>query len=128
MAELIKYSLEFPIRSSVTILYKRLSSPEGLAEWFADDVAIKDKMYTFYWDGSEQSAKLLKNEMNELIRYKWIDDVSSEGYFEFLIQIDEMTQDVALIVTDFSEDEDEKEEQTNLWTKQIAQLKRAIGS
>ena len=128
MSELIKYSLEFPIRSSVTILYNRLSSPEGLSEWFADDVDIKDKMYTFYWDGSEQSAKLQKKEMNELIRYKWIDDDSSEGYFEFLIQIDEMTQDVALIVTDFAEDEDEKEEQTNLWTKQIDQLKRAIGS
>ena len=51
-----------------------------------------------------------------------------KSYFEFLIQIDEMTQDVALIVTDFAEDEDEKEEQTNLWTKQIDQLKRAIGS
>ena len=128
MSELIKYSLEFPIRSSVTILYNRLSSPEGLSEWFADDVDIKDKMYTFYWDGSEQSAKLQKKEINQFIRYKWIDDVSSERYFEFLIQIDEMTHDVALIVTDFAEDEDEKEEQTNLWTKQIAQLKRAIGS
>ena len=128
MSELIKYSLEFPIRSSVTILYNRLSSPEGLSEWFADDVDIKDKMYTFYWDGSEQSAKLQKKEMNESIRYKWIDDDSSEGYFEFFIQIDEMTQDVALLVTDFAEDEDEKEEQTNLWTKQIDQLKRAIGS
>ena len=128
MSELIKYSLEFPIRSSVTILYNRLSSPEGLSEWFADDVDIKDKMYTFYWDGSEQSAKLQKKVINQFIRYKWKDDVSSEGYFEFLIQIDEMTQDVALIVTDFAEDEDEKEEQTNLWKKQIAQLKRAIGS
>ena len=128
MSELIKYSLEFPIRSSVTILYKRLSSPEGLAEWFADDVVVKDKMYKFFWNGVEQSAKLQKKEMNGLIRYKWIEDDSSEGYFEFLIQIDEMTQDVALIVTDFAEDEDEKEEQTNLWTKQIDQLKRAIGS
>ena len=128
MSELKKYSLEFTIRSSVTILYNRLSSPEGLSEWFADDVDIKDKMYTFYWNGSEQSAKLQKKERNQFIRYKWIDDISNEGYFEFLIQIDEMTQDVALIVTDFAEDEDEKEEQTNLWTKQIAQLKRAIGS
>ena len=88
---------------------------------------IKDKIYTFYWDSSAQSAKLLKKENNKYIRFKWEDD-SSEGYFEFFIQIDEMTQDVALIVTDFAEDEDEKEEQTNLWTKQIDQLKRAIGS
>ena len=127
MSNLTKYTLEFPINSSVTILYKRLSTPEGLAEWFADDVFIKDKIYTFYWDSSAQSAMLLKKENNEYIRFKWEDD-SNEGYFEFFIQIDEMTQDVALIVTDFAEDEDEKEEQTNLWTKQIDQLKRAIGS
>lgn len=127
MSNLTKYTLEFPINSSVTILYKRLSTPEGLAEWFADDVFIKDKIYTFYWDSSAQSAMLLKKKNNEYIRFKWEDD-SSEGYFEFFIQIDEMTQDVALIVTDFAEDEDEKEEQTNLWTKQIDQLKRAIGS
>lgn len=127
MSNLTKYTLEFPINSSVTILYKRLSTPEGLAEWFADDVFIKDKIYTFYWDSSAQSAMLLKKENNKYIRFKWEDD-SNEGYFEFFIQIDEMTQDVALIVTDFAEDEDEKEEQTNLWTKQIDQLKRAIGS
>tara|TARA_B100001250_G_C19576176_1_gene689847 strand:+ start:168 stop:554 length:387 start_codon:yes stop_codon:yes gene_type:complete len=128
MSELIKYNLEFPIRSSVTILYNRLSSPEGLSEWFADDVFVKDKIYAFFWDGSEQSAKLQTKERNKSIRYKWIDDDSIEGYFEFLIQIDEITQDVALIVTDFAENEDEKEEQTNLWKKQIDQLKRAIGS
>ena len=41
MSNLTKYTLEFPINSSVTILYKRLSTPEGLAEWFADDVYYK---------------------------------------------------------------------------------------
>jgi len=128
MSELIKYSLEFPIQSSITILYNRLSSPEGLAEWFADNVTVKDTIYIFYWNGIEQSAKLENKEMNKFIRYKWTDDHSSVGYFEFLIRIDSITQDVALIVTDFAKDEYEKEEQTNLWTKQIDQLKRAIGS
>ena len=128
MAELIKYSLEFPIRSSVTILYKRLSSPEGLAEWFADDVVIKDKVFTFFWDGSEQDAKLLKLKTNQFIRFKWEDNDTKEDYFEFFIQIDEMTSDVSLIVTDFAEDEQDQKEQSQLWEKQISQLKRAIGS
>ena len=77
---------------------------------------------------TQEDAKLLKKKDNQYIRFKWADDDEAESYFEFKIQIDEMTQDVALIVTDFAEDEDEKEEQTNLWTKQIDQLKRAIGS
>jgi len=128
MSHLTKYTLEFPINSSVNILYKRLSTPSGLAEWFADDVVINDKIFTFFWDGSEQSAKLLKLKNNTFIRFKWEDNDTKEDYFEFLIQVDEMTTDVSIIVTDFAEDEQDQEEQSQLWEKQISQLKRAIGS
>ena len=128
MSELTKYRLEFPINSSANILYKRLSTPSGLAEWFADDVVIKDKTFTFFWDGSEEKAKLLKLKTNQFIRLKWEDNDTKEDYFEFLIQIDEMTSDVSLIITDFAEDEQDQEEQTELWNKQISVLKRAIGS
>ena len=128
MSYLIKYNLEFQITSSVSILYNRLSNPSGLAVWFANDVIIKDKIYSFFWDGHKQDAKLLNKKDNQFIRFKWVDDEETESYFEFKIQIDDITQDLALIVTDFAEDEDEKQEQTELWSKQIQQLKRAIGS
>ena len=128
MSELIKYTLEFPINSSVNILYKRLSTPSGLSEWFADDVVIKNKIFTFFWDGSEQEAKLLKLKTNQFIRLKWVDNYTKEDYFEFLIQIDEMTSDVSLMITDFAEDEQDQEEQTELWNNQISALKSAIGS
>ena len=128
MSELIKYTLEFPINSSINILYLRLSSPSGLAEWFADDIIIKDNIYTFIWDGNEQNAKLLKKKNNSFIRFKWEDNETQEDYFEFFIQVDEMTADVSLLVTDFAEDKQEQEEQTDLWHKQISSLKRAIGS
>ena len=128
MSYLIKYNLEFQITSSVSVLYNRLSTPSGLAVWFADDVIIKDKIYSFFWDGHKQDAKLLNKKDNQFIRFKWVDDEETESYFEFKIQIDDITQDLALIVTDFAEDKDEKQEQTELWSKQIQQLKRAIGS
>ena len=128
MSELIKYTLEFPINSSVNILYKRLSTPSGLSEWFADDVVIKNKIFTFFWDGSEQEAKLLKLKTNQFIRLKWEDNYTQEDYFEFLIQIDEMTSDVSLMITDFAEDEQDQKEQTELWNNQISALKSAIGS
>jgi len=128
MSELIKYTLEFPINSSINILYLRLSSPSGLAEWFADDVIIKDNIYTFIWDGNEQSAKLLKKKDNSFIRFKWEDNDTQDDYFEFFIQVDEMTSDVSLLVTDFAKDKEEEVEQTDLWIKQISILKRAIGS
>jgi len=128
MSHLTKYRLEFPINSSVNILYSRLSTTGGLSEWFADDIMIKDKIFTFFWDGSNQKAKLLKLKINQFIRFKWEDNDTQEDYFEFLIQVDEMTSDVSLIITDFAEDKQDQEEQTELWNKQISVLKRAIGS
>jgi len=128
MSHLTKYTLEFPINSSVNILYNRLSSASGLSEWFADDVIINDKIFTFFWDGSDQTAKLLKLKTNQFIRFKWEDNDTQENYFEFLIQVDELTSDVCLIITDFAEDKQDQEEQTELWSKQISLLKRAIGS
>ena len=44
MSDLIKYSIEIPINSSVNVLYKRLSTPSGLAEWFADNVNLKNNV------------------------------------------------------------------------------------
>ena len=128
MSELIKFQLEYPIHSSINILYKRLSTPSGLSEWFADDVHIRDNVYTFYWDGSEQQAKLLKTKDNQFVRFHWLDSDKDESYFEFNIQVDDLTNDVSLIIIDFAEDEDEKEENSLLWDTQVESLKHALGS
>ena len=128
MSDLIKYSIEIPINSSVNVLYKRLSTPSGLAEWFADNVNLKNNVFTFFWDDSVQSAKILKKKSNKFVQFKWLDDEEKESFFEFKIQVDEMTSDVSLIITDFAEDEEDQEEQTMLWEQQIQNLKMAIGS
>ena len=122
---LIKYSLEFPIKTSISVLYNRLSTPSGLAEWFADNVNIKNDVLTFYWEGSEEEAIILKKKKDVFIQYQWLEH--EEKYFEFFIQIDAMTKDISLIVTDFAEDENDKEEGIQLWNKQIDNLKNAIG-
>ena len=80
MSDLIKYSIEIPINSSVNVLYKRLSTPSGLAEWFADNVNLKNNVFTFFWDDSDQSAKILKKKSNKFVQFKWLDD-------DLLIQI-----------------------------------------
>lgn len=128
MSDLIKYSIEIPINSSVNVLYKRLSTPSGLAEWFADNVNLKNNVFTFFWHDSDQSAKILKKKSNKFVQFKWLDDEEKESFFEFKIQVDEMTSDVSLIITDFAEDEEDQEEQTMLWEQQIQNLKMAIGS
>tara|TARA_B100000902_G_scaffold70377_1_gene76136 strand:+ start:19252 stop:19638 length:387 start_codon:yes stop_codon:yes gene_type:complete len=128
MSEQIKYKLEYPIHSSINILYKRLFTPSGLSEWFADDVHIRNNVYTFFWDGSQQEARLVKKKDNLFVRFKWLDNEEVDIFFEFLIQVDDLTNDVSLIITDFAEDEDEKEENTLLWDTQVENLKHALGS
>ena len=122
-----QYTLEFPIRSSIKVLYKRLSTPSGLSEWFANDVNIKNGVYTFYWDGSEQSAKLVTKKENKFVKYKWVDSDEADDYFEFKIVVDDMTSDVSLLVTDFADDEEDFEEAKLLWETQVDNLRGALG-
>jgi len=85
-------------------------------------------LFTFIWDGVEEVAKLLQNKNDERVRFKWEEDDSQEGYFEFRIQIDGITKDVSLIVTDFADDADDMEESKLLWENQINELKHVIGA
>ena len=123
----MKYELEYPIHSSINILFDRLSTLSGLSEWFADDVNFdREGVYTFTWEGSQQQATLVSKKKNDHVRFKWLE--SDEEYFEFLIQVDELTNDVSLIVTDFADDEEDKEDAVQLWDLQIDNLKKIIGS
>ena len=121
-----KYELEYTLNTSPGILYSRLSTPEGLSEWFADNVNLKKGRYTFIWEGAEQEAEIIQKKNNKHIRFHWTDDEEEESYFEFRIHTDELTGDVALLITDFAE-EGEKDDAADLWDSQISELKHAIG-
>ena len=119
-------TLEFFINVSPTVLFPRLSTAGGLVEWFADDIRVNEDIFTFIWNGREFSARILDQKMNNYIRFKWMDDSEDQSYFEFKILEDDLTGDVALVVTDFAE-EDEKEDISDLWKKQIGHLKNVLG-
>lgn len=122
-----KYQLEFIIRCPVTLLYDFLSTPSGLQEWFADDVFLKDDMYTFNWDGQLQKAQLLNAKIDNYLRFRWID--KPEGtYVEFRVTQDELTGEVSLIVTDFGESEDDVVTGKRLWDSQIQRLIKVMGA
>ena len=123
----IKYELEYLVNTSPNILFNCITTPSGLSEWFADDVNIKDDRFTFFWDGDEEVAKLMQQKKGDSIRFQWEDDEGDDYYFELLINIDALTKEVALIVTDFAE-EDEVEESKMLWENQIDELKHRIGA
>ena len=128
MSERIKFEMEFPIKVSQKLLFQYISTPSGLSEWFADNVNSRGEIFIFIWDDSEESAKLIRKNNNEKIQFQWLDDESTDYYFELRIQFDEITKDVSLIVTDFADDDEEVEESKLLWTNQIADLKKVLGS
>lgn len=125
----VKFQKEYLLNTSKGILYNCLSTPSGLSEWFADDVNIKNDVYTFYWDGSEEDARLLTKKRDEFVRFRWLEaeEDGEDIFFELRIKIDPLTSETALIVTDHS-DEDELEESQLLWDSQIDKLKRILGS
>jgi uncharacterized protein YndB with AHSA1/START domain len=121
-----KIVLEYTINSSPKVLFARLSTPGGLSEWFADDVNLKGNTFSFIWNNVENKAEVVQKKENKYIRFRWIEDPDDNTYFEFRINIDELTGDVALVVTDFTE-EDEKEDSIELWNTQISELKHTLG-
>ncbi|MDA7559095.1 START-like domain-containing protein [Flavobacteriaceae bacterium] len=127
MDDKTKFELEFPIHASPQLLYQYISTPSGLSEWFADNVNSRGEMFKFIWDGSEEQAKLITKKSGERVKFKWQNGDDDASYFEIRIQVDEITKDVSLMVTDFADD-DEIEDTKMLWENQISDLKQVLGS
>lgn len=122
-----KFETEYIINSPIRVLFDRLSTPEGLSEWFADNVTVDGDIFTFYWAKTEARARLAFVRENKAVRFEWLDFADAEtNFFEFRITIHELTNDTTLLITDFA-DEDELDDARYLWDTQIANLKKVLG-
>ena len=120
------YTLEFPVRCSPTILYDFLATPAGLGEWFADKVDEKENIFYFGWNGSFETADVVEKEEDKFIRFHW-DTAPKDEYFEFRIDKSEITNQTILIITDFAEKKEIKD-QSNLWDFQVKELIHRLGA
>lgn len=122
-----KFELEYVVRTSAGILFELLTTPSGLSEWFADDVNIRDGIFTFFWDGSEQKAKLLAYKEEKYLRLSWLD--KPDGYyFEFRVEKDELTGDISLMIIDFADEASDMQTSKLLWDSQVNKLLNVLGS
>ena len=126
MSDKKKFTIEYEIKSSPRILFGFLNEPNGLTQWFADDVSVKDQIYTFTWDDEQQKAKLLAVKENKVVRFRWVDD-DPQYYFEMEILQDELTNDVALAITDFAAEEAISERKL-IWNNQVEYLISVLGA
>ncbi|MCH5216745.1 MAG: hypothetical protein J1F10_07360 [Muribaculaceae bacterium] len=124
-----KFTLEFDMKGTPPpLLWKYISSPQGMAQWFSDDVTQQGSRLTFHWHGGgESDAEILAIRSLIYIRLKWVDDDFDKSYFEMKIVSSELTQVTTLLVTDWADDDDDKHSITELWEHQIDILRRIIG-
>jgi hypothetical protein len=120
-----KYTLEYIFVASAKLLYHYLSSEQGLSEWFADKVSLKDDVFHFYWGESEQRASISAKKDNEYIRFKWLDE-EFNNYFEFKIDTNSVFSEITLFITDFAFAENMKESEM-MWNSAINKMLRIIG-
>jgi uncharacterized protein YndB with AHSA1/START domain len=120
------YSLEYPVRCSPAILFEFLATTTGLSEWFAESVDERDGTFYFGWNGSYEEAEVLDQEQEKFIRFHWAESPKNE-YFEFRIEKSEITNQTILVITDFAEKREIKD-QTQLWDYQVKELFHRLGN
>ncbi|MFI5203783.1 MAG: START-like domain-containing protein [Flavobacteriales bacterium] len=127
MAEKTKLELEYLIRSSNKSLFNLISTPDGLSEWYADDVVIRNGEYFIVIDDEESKAVMKQGRTGDQVRYEFQDGSRVDTYLEFIIKTDPLTRENALLVTDFCEVEEE-EESKKIWDFLIGKLKQRLGA
>ncbi|MEO7306551.1 MAG: START-like domain-containing protein [Ferruginibacter sp.] len=126
MSKKVLYTLEYPVRCSPGILFDFLRTPAGLQEWFADKVDERDGQFSFSWNGTEDKAELVDSEEDKFVRFRW-DYMSKDEYFEWRIDKSEVTNQTILVISDFAEKKEIKD-QSQLWEYQVKELFHRLGS
>ncbi|MBR5892747.1 MAG: hypothetical protein IKZ37_03805 [Bacteroidaceae bacterium] len=121
-----KFQIEYPLKGSAAMIWRYIGTEHGLSTWFADDIKIDGKKFSFYWGKEEvRTATLIAQRNGVYVRLRW-DDENAHTFFEMRIAYNEMTREHTLVITDFAET-DEREDQIDLWDSQIESFKRQSG-
>lgn len=121
----VSFDLEYIFKASPAILYKFITTPACLIQWFSDEVDINTDVFTFTWEGADENAELIDDIEEERVRFVW-EDADEGEYLEYRMYKSEVTNETILEITDFCDD-DEVSSQKDLWNSQVAQLRIVCG-
>ncbi len=126
MNERVQMDFEYLFSCSKPMLFKYLSTPEGLKTWFCDDIGVRDDIYEFEWAGQVERARCTTNKNQDWVRFTWLDRDSEE---ETLLTVSKspLTNETVLHITTFCA-QDEQEEETLYWDNVIEVLKHVLGA
>ena len=121
------FKAEFDINASNKMLYPYISTASGLAQWFADDVTLdENKNFNFIWESEDHKAKMVSHRINNFVKFEFLKEEKEVAYFEIRLQKNELTETVYMVITDYSDMDDEKE-LYQLWRGLIDNLKEIVG-
>ncbi len=122
---MIKLELEYIFHTTPKILFKQISTPSGLAGWFAQDVDVMDNMFIFKWADYRMDAIVHINHDNYHVKFDWIDE--DEKYTELKLSYNKLSKDTSLKIIDIAENEEDAEDLRKLWDETIKRLKLRLG-
>lgn len=132
-----EYNAEYEIGAAVKMIYPYISTPQGLEEWFADKVEIlNDKFWNIHWDNEHHMTKIVSQRTNSMIRYQFVENMEEPktrtkkkdaNFLEFKLNYSELTDTTYLLITDYSEMNDE-EVLGELWDGLVETLREKLGA
>ena len=70
------FEIEVLLQVSPKLLYKFISTEEGLSKWFADKVNIYNDTIEFYWSKTKHEAKIISLKEPKYFKFSWLEDIS----------------------------------------------------
>ncbi len=129
-----KYIAEYEINASIKMLFPYFATPQGLTQWFAEDVHTvvqgQERLYDIVWDGTSHLAQLAHIRSNSYVKYVFIDaeetDEHNLSFIEFKLTHSDMTDTTFLKIADYSE-MNNAADLKELWDSLVAHLKENVG-
>ncbi len=122
----VKITHEFIFKASPTILYTFLTTPACLIRWFCDEVDIQGSEYIFIWGSSSETAELVDDIEEELLRFRWDSAEDYNEFLEFRISLSPVTDETILEIVEFC-DQDEVADQRVYWQSLVKSLRLEMG-
>ena len=104
--------VEYELKSnSPAIIWRHLSTAEGLARWIADEVEMDENTVTLAWGNplmhyDSRKLDILERTKNSCMRMRWVDEDDPEAYLEMRMEKSDLTGDYMLIITDYADPHD----------------------
>ena len=130
--KMLQINIERELNStSASLVWKMVSTPEGMALWLADTVTQDGDTLTFTWGSpydphEKRQATIIEKRKNHCIRFAWNDEQELKTFVEIKMEKSALTGEYMLQITDFTEPDD-KQWLLDTWGHNFRQLRRSSG-